>query len=324
MSHDDKTHPGQFEFISRNLATVSLEFSSGFRGGWDVPFAVWHAPAGMDAAYPASQHATITCLRNRSVLARVDRAGKGLRGGAEPNAMIIYGGGYDRHYVCEDDASCDQIYLTQDLITDCGREVFGIERTEVRTDRLFVQDGFFRRAVEAYVQRGLDPLSPPTRLEMNARATLLGLHLVTVYSTSSKPTALKERGLGPSKLRIVLERIEANLDGELRVADLSNEVGLGVRQFFSAFQASLGTTPHAYLLERRMVRAQAMLGGKASLAEIALDCGFASQQHFSTAFRKFAGVSPGTWRRTQMGPADLRHASDRRPDHAWQSPRHPN
>jgi AraC family transcriptional regulator len=37
--------------------------------------------------------------------------------------------------------------------------------------------------------------------------------------------------------------------------------------------------------------------GKASLADIAVACGFADQSHFTAAFRKAVGVPPGTWRR---------------------------
>jgi len=290
------SYPSQFEFISRRLASVHLEISRGIQGGWDVPFAIWRAPEGMDAAFPASEHATITCLHHRSNLRRVDKAGKGNRGGAARNEVIMYGGGYDRHYVCQDDASCDQIYMTRDLIAECGLEVFGVAGLELRDDRLFLPDAVLRRSVQHYVQRGLNAHLPPTRLEMNAQAIMMALHMVTGYSNGTGAKELKARRLSAKNLNAVLERIEASLDGDLRVADLSSEVGLGVRQFFGAFRASVGTTPHAYLLERRLVKSQALLRGKASLAEIALECGFASQQHFSAAFRKAIGTSPGAWR----------------------------
>ncbi len=40
-----------------------------------------------------------------------------------------------------------------------------------------------------------------------------------------------------------------------------------------------------------------MLGTNASLAEVALSCGFTDQCHFTRVFTSIAGVSPGAWRR---------------------------
>lgn len=34
-----------------------------------------------------------------------------------------------------------------------------------------------------------------------------------------------------------------------------------------------------------------------SLAEIALACGFADQSHFTRAFARLVGMTPGAWRR---------------------------
>jgi len=267
-----------------------------------VPFAVWHAPGGLDTVYPASRHATITCLHHRTNLARVDKAGQGKNGGAGRNEVIMYSGGYERQYFSAGDASCDQIYLSEEMIAECGREVFGLLPLELRDDRLFIVDAVLRRSIEAYVHRGLDVSLPPTRLEMNARATLLALHLVTNYSNRSRPTARRESKLSARQLKAVLERIDASVDGRVLVDDLAAETGLGVRAFFAAFRASTGLTPHAYLLDHRLDRARALLLGKTGLAQVALDCGFASQQHFSAAFRQAMGTSPGAWRKAMLDP----------------------
>ncbi len=61
-------------------------------------------------------------------------------------------------------------------------------------------------------------------------------------------------------------------------------------------------TPHAYLLEVRVQAARRMIeGGERSLAQIALDCGFAQQSHLGSAFRKVLGVTPGQYRRRLAG-----------------------
>jgi AraC family transcriptional regulator len=38
-----------------------------------------------------------------------------------------------------------------------------------------------------------------------------------------------------------------------------------------------------------------------SLTEIALACGFADQSHFTKAFTRRIGISPGAWRRHHQG-----------------------
>lgn len=66
-----------------------------------------------------------------------------------------------------------------------------------------------------------------------------------------------------------------------------------------AFSRATGLTPYAYLLQRRLERARALLGGSQPLAEIALACGFADQSHLTRLFTRLYGVSPGRYARTR-------------------------
>ena len=61
-------------------------------------------------------------------------------------------------------------------------------------------------------------------------------------------------------------------------------------------------SPHQYLLRRRIERALQMLKEtQVSLAGVAYELGFSSQGHFSTMFRKAAGVSPSEYRQDVVG-----------------------
>ena len=63
--------------------------------------------------------------------------------------------------------------------------------------------------------------------------------------------------------------------------------------FARAFRRATGAPVHAFVRERRLERARAMLVSDMPLAEIARVCGFADQSHLTRAFRTRYGVTPG-------------------------------
>jgi len=113
-------------------------------------------------------------------------------------------------------------------------------------------------------------------------------------------------GLAPWQIRRLTVYIVAHLDTTLRTGDLATLVRLSPFHFCRAFRDSMGDSPHGYVMRRRIERAQGlMLSTDASLAQIAADCGLADQAHFSKVFRRFAGESPGAWRRARATPTRL-------------------
>ncbi|WP_421838332.1 helix-turn-helix domain-containing protein [Novosphingobium sp.] len=99
--------------------------------------------------------------------------------------------------------------------------------------------------------------------------------------------------------RRVLGIVEAQLaDPALRTLNLAAACGASVRTIQNLF-ASMGTTPSAYILERRLARAAERLGAApdASITEVAFELGFNDSAYFARAFRQRFGVSPREWRR---------------------------
>jgi transcriptional regulator GlxA family with amidase domain len=116
--------------------------------------------------------------------------------------------------------------------------------------------------------------------------------------TAGEGAAANGGGLAPWQLRRVTAHIAASLETKLYVADLAALARLSPWHFSRAFKASLGLSPHAYVLERRIERAQHLMRTTADpLAQIALACGLADQAHLSRLFQKVAGVAPSRWRR---------------------------
>jgi AraC-like DNA-binding protein len=128
--------------------------------------------------------------------------------------------------------------------------------------------------------------------------TLFAEHLslaILTYAFDRLPVSrLRVSGsLSQAQARKITRYIDKNLSQPLRSAELAALCGLGPRHFTSVFRLAFGTTPHAYVLERRLGLARQLLaGGGHDIAEVALRVGFSSQSHFSTAFRKACGMTP--------------------------------
>jgi len=98
--------------------------------------------------------------------------------------------------------------------------------------------------------------------------------------------------------RRVMDYIHANLDYALSLSDLAEIVQLSPRQFVRIFSNTFGTTPHQYILNERVAHAKELIAKGRLLVDIAAKLGFASQSHFSGAFRKVTGMPPGQFRRS--------------------------
>ncbi len=118
------------------------------------------------------------------------------------------------------------------------------------------------------------------------------------------PNTQVRGGLAPWQIRKLTTYVETNLDRTITTRCLADIARLSSFHFCRAFRDSFGDSPHGYVIRRRMERAQGMmLTTSASLGQIAADCGLADQAHFNKLFRKFAGVSPGAWRRARVTEA---------------------
>jgi AraC family transcriptional regulator len=132
-------------------------------------------------------------------------------------------------------------------------------------------------------------------------ADIIGPERSEIPPQAAQDSAFIHRGgLAPWQVCRVLTHIEAHLGARITTAELANLVRLSPFHFSRAFKRSLNDSPHAYLMRRRVERAQGlMLTTTTPIAQIALSCGLADQAHFTRLFRRFAGESPRAWRRAR-------------------------
>ena len=83
----------------------------------------------------------------------------------------------------------------------------------------------------------------------------------------------------------------------LDVAALAARAHVSPTHFARCFREAYGTTPHQYLIARRMERACFLLRETdRPVTEISLDVGFRSLGSFSATFSRWLGVSPSAYR----------------------------
>jgi AraC family transcriptional regulator len=123
-------------------------------------------------------------------------------------------------------------------------------------------------------------------------------------SNGAAALASNTSSLAPWRLKRAMDFIEANLAESIGLAEMAASAGLSRMHFAAQFRAATGMRPHAYLLRRRIERAQHMLAVLTSpLVEVAFEVGFKSQSHFTTVFARYVGETPKGWRqRTRSLP----------------------
>ncbi len=101
----------------------------------------------------------------------------------------------------------------------------------------------------------------------------------------------------PRAVRRAIEFIQANLAGDIRLADIAAAAGQSLFHFSRTFRAATGLTPHRYLTLSRVEKVRDLLrDSDRSLAAIADEAGFSDQSHMSKVFKNWTGSTPKQFR----------------------------
>lgn len=116
----------------------------------------------------------------------------------------------------------------------------------------------------------------------------------------------------PSFVHRAKSHLASDLDLELDLTQLAEQLDMSYESFRHRFKHETGVAPFAYRYEARMAAGAEMLAlTNLKNATIAAQLGFASEHHFSAAFKKRYGVSPRAYRKQQM---ELQKSLDTDPD----------
>jgi len=143
---------------------------------------------------------------------------------------------------------------------------------------------------------------PSGRLFLDSVEQAMAVALVKDRAVRHRLVQISRGGLGPARLRTIRELVDAKLEDDLSLDEMAQSVGLSTAHFARMFRKSTGQTPHQFVFRQRIERAKAMLRARdVRVLDVALACGFKTQQHFAQAFRAFWGVSPTEYRQELVG-----------------------
>src|SRR5580692_2933311 len=143
---------------------------------------------------------------------------------------------------------------------------------------------------------------PSGRLFMDSVEQAMAVALVNGHAVRHRPVQLYRGGLGSARLRRIKELVHTKLEEDLSLDEMAESVGLSTAHFSRMFRKSMGETPHQFVLRQKLERAKRMLRAPdARVLDVALACGFKTQQHFAKVFRDVCGASPTEYRQDFVG-----------------------
>lgn len=138
---------------------------------------------------------------------------------------------------------------------------------------------------------------PSGRLFLDSVEHALAAALVDRYAVRRPPVRMYQGGLTPARLRRITELVHAKIETELTLHEMAEAVQLSLAHFSQMFRKSTGESPHQFVLRHRIERAKQMLrAAEARVLDVAVACGFKTQQHFARVFRRVCGATPTEYR----------------------------
>ena len=131
------------------------------------------------------------------------------------------------------------------------------------------------------------------RLVAEQALTMAVGHLFLDPRYGGEKAVVLRGGLAP----VVRRRLIEHIDRSITLQELAGLANLSEFHLQRMFSASCGVSPHAFVLNRRIDRARAMLAGTEPIAQIATACGFSSQSHLTRMFKAVTGTTPSAYRR---------------------------
>ncbi len=171
-----------------------------------------------------------------------------------------------------------------------------------RTDELRPSLGQWQPRVSHSARKIAEALQVPgTQLRLHMDELLLNLSIRLLQADRSLNPRNSSGTLPAKALTRVIEYLHSHYTEDITLRSLATESDLSPFHLCRSFRSSMGVSPWQYLKDLRLSKSRLdLLTSDSSITTIALQLGFNSSSHFSTAFRQSYGISPRDFRKTNQ------------------------
>ncbi|WP_088243462.1 AraC family transcriptional regulator [Calothrix rhizosoleniae] len=200
-----------------------------------------------------------------------------------------------RWYRWQEEVELIQLSLEPVKVSHAAPEIFDPDRVEL-VPQPYVNDPLLYQ-LGLTLKAELEQSGAKSKLYADSAATFVAVHLLKNYATSKPRQEIYRGGLSQHQLQLAIDYIQAYLAEDICLDEIASYLNLSRYYFCRLFKQSTGSSPYQYVIKCRVERAKKLLKqGNLTLAEIALNCGFAHQSHFHHHFKRLTGMTPIQYR----------------------------
>ena len=263
---------------------------------------LWHPPCHTEVALMRAAYVRQTFARHTHddyAVGVIEQGGLGFRYRGEnlvaaPGqiCLVIPGETHDGHPAGESGWTYRMFYLQPSLMHRAAGQLSG-----KAADPPFFRPGVLSdNALAAMIVRTHRLFEDPQAGLMEKQSRLI--QLLCCFIARHADPAPRMHGIGDEHQAVARARdfMETHFALDLSVVEMAAHAGLSPFHFIRVFKRHIGLSPHTYLIQVRVRRARQMLNRGSSIAQCALEAGFADQSHLTRHFKRVLGITPGQYR----------------------------
>lgn len=137
--------------------------------------------------------------------------------------------------------------------------------------------------------------------KLNLMMDCLGIQIVALLLREFKTNVKKYPACSPDSdtyIALAMEYMQEFFSANITIEDICSEINISPFHFIRSFKKKTGMSPHQYLMNVRIKKAEELLRmSQYSVREASIMCGFINLSHFSSTFKGITGNSPRDYKK---------------------------